>query len=198
MTIYPHNHLLQRQRRKEQLLGQKGITLWFTGLSGAGKSAIADALERIFTQRGHLTATVDGDSLRYGLCSDLGFNDTDRTENIRRAAEVCRLLNNNAVIVFATLVSPTNNMRAVAEKIIGRENIVIIHISTPITECERRDPKGLYVRARRGEIENFTGISAPYEVPENPDIEIDTTARTNTECAEIIFEIIKSRAIYDL
>ena len=198
MTIYPHHHLLHRQRCKELLLGQRGITLWFTGLSGSGKSAIADALERILTQRGHLAAIVDGDNLRVGLCSDLGFTSADRTENIRRAAEVCRLLNNNAVIAFATLVSPTNNMRAVAEKIIGRENIVIIHISTPITECERRDPKGLYVRARRGEIENFTGISAPYEVPENPDIEIDTTARTNTECAEIIFEIIKSRAIYEL
>lgn len=198
MTIYPHHHLLQRQRCKELLLGQRGITLWFTGLSGSGKSAIADALERILTQRGHLAAIVDGDNLRVGLCSDLGFTSADRTENIRRAAEVCRLLNNNAVIALATLVSPTNAMRTIAEQIVGSEHFITIHISTPLAECERRDPKGLYARARRGDIDNFTGISAPFEAPERADIEIDTTARTNTECAERIFETIKSRVIYEL
>lgn len=194
--IYPNFSRFESREEKERQLYQQGFTLWFTGLSGSGKSVVAAALEHLMTDNGHFVTVLDGDNLRYGVNSDLGFSEADRMENIRRTAEICRLMNNCAIIVITTLVSPTEQMRALARSIIGSSSMKIVHISTPLAECERRDVKGLYARARRGEIAEFTGISAPFEPPQNPDIEIDTTNLSSRRCAEKIFTKIKE--IYGL
>ncbi len=198
MNIYPDFSSFESRHDKERQLYQHGLTLWFTGLSGSGKSTIAAAVEHLLTENGYLSAVLDGDNLRYGINSDLGFSMADREENIRRTAEICRILNNNAIVVLATLVCPTNHLRTLARRIIGEQSTVIVYLSTPLTECERRDVKGLYARARRGEIAEFTGISAPFEPPKYADIEIDTSLYSIEQCAEQIFETIKTRIEYEL
>lgn len=175
---------------------QQGFTLWFTGLSGSGKSIVAAELERLMTENGHFVTVLDGDNLRFGINADLGFSEADRMENVRRTAEICRLMNNCAIIVITTLVSPTEKMRTLARSIIGRDSFQTVHISTPLSECERRDVKGLYARARRGEIADFTGISAPFEPPQDTQIEVDTTVLSGKRSAEIIFK--KVQQIYGL
>ena len=194
--IYPNFSRFESREEKERQVYQQGFTLWFTGLSGSGKSVVAAALEHLMTDNGHFVTVLDGDNLRYGINADLGFSEADRMENIRRTAEICRLMNNCAIIVITTLVSPTEQMRTLARSIIGQESMKTVHIATPLAECERRDVKGLYARARRGEIADFTGISAPFEPPQNPDIEIDTTNLSSSRCAEKIFTKIKE--IYGL
>ena len=181
-SIYPIFERMEPRSAKERLLSQRGVTLWFTGLSGSGKSTIAIALERYLSSRGHLCRILDGDNIRCGINSDLGFSESDRRENIRRIAEVCKLFTSTGVITLAAFVSPTRDLRRMAAEIIGRDDFVEIYVSTPIEECERRDVKGLYAKARRGEIADFTGISAPFEAPVSADILIDTSLTGAVEC----------------
>lgn len=160
---------------KEELLGQKGIMLWFTGLSGSGKSTVAIALERELQKRGLLCRILDGDNIRSGINKGLGFTAEDRRENIRRIAEVAKLFVDTGIITIAAFISPSNDLRRMASDIIGAEDFKEVYISTPLEVCEARDVKGLYAKARRGEIKNFTGISAPFEAPEHPALSIDTS-----------------------
>lgn len=162
---------------REKQLHQKAATLWFTGLSGSGKSTLANELEIRLTAMGKHTMLLDGDNIRMGLNRDLGFSDEDRTENIRRIAEVAKLMNDAGLIVLTSFISPFQKDRELARSIIG-EDFVEIYVSTPLEECENRDVKGLYKKARNGEIPVFTGISSPYEAPERPEIQIDTTDLT--------------------
>lgn len=192
-TIYPVFESMEPRGAKERLLAQRGVTLWFTGLSGSGKSTVAIALERYLSSRGHLCRILDGDNVRCGINSDLGFSEHDRRENIRRIAEVCKLFTSTGIITLAAFVSPTRELRRMAAEIIGREDFVEIYVSTPLEECERRDVKGLYARARRGEISDFTGISAPFEAPDAPDMEIDTTHTDVGECVRLIMDKLAPR-----
>lgn len=160
---------------KEKLLGQKGVMLWFTGLSGSGKSTVAIALERELQKRGLLCRILDGDNIRSGINKGLGFTAEDRRENIRRIAEVAKLFVDTGIITIAAFISPSNELRRMASDIIGAEDFKEVYISTPLEVCEARDVKGLYAKARRGEIKNFTGISAPFEAPEHPALSIDTS-----------------------
>ncbi|GAB3394505.1 adenylyl-sulfate kinase [Azotobacter armeniacus] len=159
---------------RAQAKGQKPVTLWLTGLSGAGKSTIANALELALVERDRHTYLLDGDNVRMGLCRDLGFSDADREENIRRIAEVARLFVDAGLIVITAFISPFQRDRAMAREVIGNEAFIEIFIDTPLTECERRDPKGLYGKARSGLIKNFTGIDSAYEPPVDPHIRINT------------------------
>lgn len=164
-------------------------TIWFTGLSGAGKSTLARALEQALTSRGHMCTVLDGDELRRGVCSDLGYSAADRSENIRRTAEVAHLLNRADVYAIVALISPMEEDRAIARNIVGTKSMVEVHVSTPLTVCESRDPKGLYKRARFGEIPDFTGVGAPYETPQAPDLSLDTSILSLTACIERIMPL---------
>lgn len=175
---------------KEQLLGQKGVMLWFTGLSGSGKSTVAIALERELQKRGLLCRILDGDNIRTGINANLGFSADDRRENIRRVAEVAKLFVNTGIITIAAFVSPTEDLRNLAQHIIGKDDFKEIFISTPIEECERRDVKGLYARARRGEVKNFTGISAPFEAPQHPALSLDTSKLSLEESVAQLLQLL--------
>lgn len=192
-NIHPIFERMESRHDKEQQLRQRGITVWFTGLSGSGKSTIAIALERRLTERGLFCRILDGDNIRFGINRDLGFSEADRTENIRRIAEVSKLFTQTGIITLAAFVSPTNALRAMAREIIGAEDFAEIYVATPLEECERRDVKGLYQKARRGEIRDFTGISAPFEAPENPTLRIDTTNRPIEEVTDEVLAAIIER-----
>lgn len=192
-NIHPIFERMESRHDKEQQLRQRGITVWFTGLSGSGKSTIAIALERRLTERGLFCRILDGDNIRFGINRDLGFSEADRTENIRRIAEVSKLFTQTGIITLAAFVSPTNALRAMARDIIGAEDFAEIYVATPLEECERRDVKGLYQKARRGEIRDFTGISAPFEAPENPTLRIDTTNRPVEEVTDEVLTAIIER-----
>lgn len=172
-NIHPFNHLLPRSS-KESLLQQQGCVLWFTGLSGSGKSTIAKGVEEQLHNQGYFVVVLDGDNVRTGINNNLGFSDEDRKENIRRIAEVAKLFVANGVIVICSFVSPTHEIRNLARTIIDEPDFKEIFINTPIEECEKRDVKGLYAKARRGEIKDFTGINAPFDAPENPALEVLT------------------------
>jgi adenylyl-sulfate kinase len=179
--------------RHAKLLGHRPVTLWLTGLSGSGKSTLASALELRLTEDGHACYRLDGDNLRHGLNRDLGFSPEDRRENIRRAAEVARLMNDAGLVVITAFISPYRGDRAVAREIIGAERFVEVYLSADLATCERRDPKGLYARARRGELPHFTGIDAPYEVPQAADIVIDTGAVSVEEATDRLLAEALSR-----
>lgn len=181
--------MLSRQD-KEQLLGQKGVMLWFTGLSGSGKSTVAIALERELQKRGLLCRILDGDNIRTGINANLGFSADDRRENIRRVAEVAKLFVDTGIITIAAFVSPTEDLRNLAQHIIGKDDFKEIFISTPIEECERRDVKGLYARARCGEVKNFTGISAPFEAPQHPALSLDTSKLSLEESVAQLLQLL--------
>ncbi len=189
-NIFPIFDKMMTREEKEVLLGQRGVMLWFTGLSGSGKSTIAIALERELHRRGRLCRILDGDNIRTGINAGLGFSEADRKENIRRIAEVGKLFVATGIITIAAFVSPTNDLRELARGIIGENDFKEIFISTPIEECERRDVKGLYAKARRGEIKDFTGISAPFEAPEHPTLDIDTTETSIEEAVERIAKLL--------
>ena len=195
-NIHPIFEQMQPREEKEKLLKQRGLTIWFTGLSGAGKSTIAIALERMLAEQGFLCRILDGDNIRHGINADLGFSDTARRENIRRIAEICKLFTDTGVITLAAFVSPTRELREMARTIIGEKDFYEVYVATPLNECERRDVKGLYAKARRGEIAEFTGISAPFEEPLSPSLRIDTTGQTAEECAGDLFNHIKNIITY--
>lgn len=194
-NIYPvFDRMLSRQD-KEKLLAQRSVMIWFTGLSGSGKSTIAIALERELHRRGLLCRILDGDNIRSGINNNLGFTEADRIENIRRIAEVSKLFVDTGIITIAAFISPSNDIREMAAHIIGKEDFIEIYVSTPIEECERRDVKGLYAKARRGEIKNFTGISAPFEAPLNPALTLDTSVLSLEECVDKILKLIVPRIL---
>lgn len=170
-NIFPTDKILQRSD-KEQLLDQKGVVIWFTGLSGSGKTTIAIALENKLNKKGLLTQILDGDNIRTGLNNNLGFSDKDRIENIRRIAEITKLFVNCGVITICCFVSPTEEIRNNAKAIIGLTDFIEVFVNTPLEICEQRDVKGLYAKARKGEIKDFTGIGSVFETPVNPSIEI--------------------------
>ena len=181
--------------KRAEALNQKPKTIWFTGLSGSGKSALANELEKLLVSEGKHTMILDGDNVRLGINKDLGFNDYDRCENIRRVAEICKLMNDAGIIVITAFISPFKDDRKMAKEIIGEDKYIEIYVSTPLEECEKRDVKGLYNKARNGEIPNFTGINSPYEVPEKPDIEIDTSDADAVDKATEILESIRTMLI---
>jgi len=166
------------------LLGQRPITVWLTGLSASGKSTLAFALERRLVDIGHVCYVLDGDNIRHGLNKDLGFSHQDRTENIRRIAEVARLMNNAGLIVITAFISPYRDDRRLAREIVGAERFMEVYVNTPIGTCEARDSKDMYKRARAGKISGFTGVSDPYESPGTPDLTIDTSIASPLECTE--------------
>lgn len=189
-NIYPIFDKMLTRADKEDLLHQHSVMIWFTGLSGSGKSTIAIALERELQKRGLLCRILDGDNIRSGINNNLGFSEEDRVENIRRIAEIGKLFVDTGIITIAAFISPNNDIREMAANIIGKENFLEIFVSTPIEECERRDVKGLYAKARRGEIKNFTGISAPFEAPANPALSIDTSKLSVEESVNKLLELI--------
>lgn len=194
-NIYPIFDRMMSRDDKERLLRQRGMMLWFTGLSGSGKSTVAIALERELHSRGLLCRILDGDNIRSGINNNLGFSAEDRVENIRRIAEVGRLFVDTGIITIAAFISPNNQLRKMAAEIIGKDDFVEVFVSTPLEECEKRDVKGLYAKARRGEIKNFTGISAPFEAPEHPDITLDTSKLPVEESVKILLDYVLPKAI---
>ena len=189
-NIYPIFDKMLTRDRQEDLLNQKSIMIWFTGLSGSGKSTIAVALERELYTKGYLCKLLDGDNIRTGINKNLGFTEEDRKENIRRISEVSKLFIDTGIITIAAFISPTRELRALAKSIIGKENFIEVFISTPLNVCEERDVKGLYAKARKGEISNFTGISAPFEAPENPHLSLDTSVLSIEESVNKLMELI--------
>ena len=188
--IYPIFDRMLGRKDKEDLLHQHSVMIWFTGLSGSGKSTLAIALERELQNRGLLCRILDGDNIRSGINNNLGFTAEDRVENIRRIAEIGKLFVDTGVITIAAFISPNNELREMTSNIIGKENFVEVYISTPIEECEKRDVKGLYAKARRGEIKNFTGISAPFEAPEDAALSIDTSKHSVKESVDMLLDLI--------
>ena len=180
-NIVKHDYAVD-QNSRSKLKKHKSLLLWFTGLSGSGKSTIANCVEQALHEKAVHTYTLDGDNVRKGLNSNLSFSPEDRTENIRRIAETAKLMMDAGLVVLAAFVSPYKKDRDNIRAIVGSENMVEIYINTSVEECERRDVKGLYKKARAGEIKNMTGISSPYEAPENPEIEIHTE-KVNVEKA---------------
>lgn len=177
---------------RQQLLHQRSVTLWMTGLSGAGKSTISNALEKRLYAEGYKTMSLDGDNIRLHLNQDLGFSDKDRNENIRRIAEVAKLMNDAGLITLTSFISPTSRMRQMAKEIIG-DSFVEVYVKASIEECERRDVKGLYASARQGKIKDFTGIDSAFEEPVNPDIVVDTEQLSVDECVDAIYQAIIRR-----
>ena len=189
-NIYPIYDQMMSREDKEQLLGQRGLMVWFTGLSGSGKSTVAMSVERELHKRGILCRILDGDNIRSGINNNLGFSQEDRRENIRRIAEVGKLFVHTGIVTLACFVSPTEDIREMARGIIGSEDFKEVFVSTPLEECERRDVKGLYARARRGEVKDFTGISAPFEAPAHPALSIDTSRLSLEESTMAVAEMI--------
>jgi len=181
---------------KERKLNQKAITIWMTGLSGSGKTTIAIGLEKRLHDLGYLTQVLDGDNVRTGISNNLGFSDEDRTENVRRIAEVSKLFVNCGIITINCFISPTRKIREQAKNILNG-NCIEVFINTPIAVCEDRDTKGLYKKARIGVLKDFTGISAPFEPPENPDVEIKTVSQTVEESVEELVAKILPIITYD-
>ena len=191
--IHPVQDRLLQRSEKEALLGQRGVCVWMTGLSGSGKSTIAIALERELHQRGRFCTVLDGDNVRTGINSNLGFSDADRSENIRRIAEVAKLFVQQGVIVVCCFVSPTIAIREQAKAIIGADDFIEVFVDTPLEVCEQRDVKGLYAKARSGEVKEFTGISAPFEAPPSPSIRIATADRSEETTAQALLNFILPR-----
>lgn len=187
------HHATVTRARREQQNGHKSVVLWFTGFSGAGKSTLAHALEEALHQMHCHTFVLDGDNVRHGLCDDLGFSDKDRMENIRRIGEVSKLFIVAGVMVLTAFISPFRVDRERVRNLIGAADFIEIYCHCPLEVCEERDVKGLYQKARQGLINNFTGISSPYEVPENPELSVDTATKSLEECVVQVVEFLQSR-----
>ena len=193
MNIHPETHRFLNRHDKETLLRQKGLAIWMCGLSGSGKSTIANAAERVLHQQGRFTVILDGDNVRTGLNANLGFSDQDRLENIRRIAELTKILVNNGVIVFISAITPRGELRDLARGIVGEENLFEIYVKASYEACEKRDVKGLYAKAARGEIEHFTGKDGSFEPPARPDLTLDTEFLSIEEAALELLEAVQTR-----
>lgn len=189
-NIVWHSSSVTRASR-EKLLNQRGVLLWFTGLSGSGKSTVANGLQEKLYQNNKLTYLLDGDNIRHGLCSDLGFELADRTENIRRIGETSKLFIDSGIITLGTFVSPLRNDREKVRDLLGKD-FIEIYVKCSLRTCEQRDPKDLYKKARDGEIKNFTGIDSPYEEPLGAEIVLDTDNNSIDECVNQIIEYLAS------
>lgn len=191
-NIIPHNYQISKADRVKSNK-HNALVVWFTGLSGSGKSTIANVLEQRLFERGIKTYILDGDNIRKGINNDLSFKPADRTENIRRIAEIANLMVDAGLVVLAAFVSPYKKDRESVRTIVKDINFVEVYVSTDLEECERRDTKGLYKKARTGEIKNMTGISAPYEVPQSPDVEINTKIYSVDDSVNLILEYIQPK-----
>lgn len=195
----PHNVPMQRydidQAARARLLGQRPAVVWLTGLSGAGKSTLANHLAMALHALGHAAYVMDGDNLRHGLCSDLGFTDADRAENIRRVAEVARLMADAGLIVITAFISPFRSERTLARSLLAPGEFVEVHVDLPLAVAEARDAKGLYAKARRGEIRHFTGIDSPYEAPEAPELRVDTARFDAASAAEQVLARLRELGV---
>ena len=190
-NIYTTFDKIKDRQAKEIYLKQRGKVIWFTGLSGSGKTTLASLLEKRLFELNYFCQILDGDNVRSGINKNLMFTEKDRLENIRRIAEVSKLFMNCGIILICSFISPTNEMRDLAREIIGEEDFLEVFVDTPLEVCEQRDPKGLYKKARAGEIKNFTGISSPFETPENPFIAVDNTnPNINNTIREMLLKII--------
>ena len=194
-NIYPIYDRMMTRLDKESLLNQRGMMVWFTGLSGSGKSTVALGVERELHKRGLLCRILDGDNIRAGINNNLGFSQEDRKENIRRIAEIGKLFVQTGIITLACFVSPTEEIRRLARLIIGEEDFFEVYVSAPLEVCEQRDVKGLYAKARRGEVKDFTGISSPFEPPAHPALDIDTSRLSLEECVKSVTNLIISNQI---
>ena len=192
-NIHPITDSIISREERELRLGQRGKVLWFTGLSGSGKSTLAIALERQLFDQGYSVIILDGDNIRTGINNNLTFSPDDRIENIRRIAEVAKLFLANGIICIVSFISPTRDMRANAKQIIGPSDFVEVFIDTPIEVCEARDVKGLYKKARAGEIKDFTGVNAPYEIPLQPDVHVHTEETDIEESMAVLYQQILPR-----
>ena len=189
-----HEGAITREDR-EKLLDQKGCVLWFTGLSASGKSTLALEVENTLHRRGRLTYVLDGDNIRHGLNKNLGFSPADREENIRRIGEVSKLFADSGVIVMTAFISPYRADRDTARALVEDERFIEVFVDCPLEVCEERDPKGLYKKARAGEIPEFTGISAPYEEPDSPELTVNTAELTLEQCGERVVKILEDRGL---
>jgi adenylylsulfate kinase len=191
-NIHPEFHRFLQRSDKQSLLKQQGLVIWMCGLSGSGKSTIANAAERVLHQQGRFTVILDGDNLRTGLNANLGFSDTDRLENIRRIAEVAKILVSQGIIVFVSAITPRGELRDLARGLIG-DDLFEVYIKASYEACEKRDVKGLYAKAARGEIQHFTGKDGSFEPPTNPDLLLDTEQSTVEDAAFELLEAIRER-----
>ncbi|MEI7106060.1 adenylyl-sulfate kinase [Pectobacterium versatile] len=191
-----HAHDVTRESR-ETLHGHQGVVIWFTGLSGSGKSTLAGALEQVLHQRGVSTYLLDGDNVRHGLCRDLGFTDDDRRENIRRVGEVAKLMVDAGLVVLTAFISPHRAERKMVQDLLGEGQFIEVFVDTPLATCEARDPKGLYKKARAGELRNFTGIDSAYEAPEAPDSHLNGEQLV-THLTDQLLDLLGKRAIIKL
>jgi adenylylsulfate kinase len=193
-NIVWHQHDVDKARRA-RAKDQKPVVLWLTGLSGSGKSTIANLLEKKLAEHGKHTYLLDGDNVRHGLCGDLTFSDKDRVENIRRIGEVSKLFVDAGTIVLTAFISPFKSERDYCRNLLEDGEFIEIFIDTPIEECEKRDPKGLYQKARQGDIKDFTGIDSPYDAPDNAEITLTFSGQSAEESAEQLFELLKQKGI---
>ncbi|RJL51265.1 adenylyl-sulfate kinase [Pectobacterium carotovorum] len=191
-----HAHDVTRESR-EKLHGHQGVVIWFTGLSGSGKSTLAGALEQVLHQRGVSTYLLDGDNVRHGLCRDLGFTDDDRRENIRRVGEVAKLMVDAGLVVLTAFISPHRAERKMVQDLLVEGQFIEVFVDTPLATCEARDPKGLYKKARAGELRNFTGIDSAYEAPEAPDSHLDGEQLVTNLTGQLL-DLLGKRAIIKL
>ncbi|UYM18544.1 adenylyl-sulfate kinase [Endozoicomonas euniceicola] len=193
-NIVWHPHKVSKEARSEQK-SQKPCLLWFTGLSGSGKSTVANAVDEMLHEQGYHTYVLDGDNVRHRLNKDLSFSDEDRVENIRRIGEVSNLFVDSGLIVLSAFISPFAAERRMVRDMLPEGEFIEVFVNTPIEVCEQRDPKGLYQKARAGQIKNFTGIDSAYEVPENPEVVINTAELTLRECAQKVIDYLANRGL---
>jgi adenylylsulfate kinase len=194
--IYPVFHKILKRADKERLLQQHSKVIWMTGLSGAGKTTIAKHLDEELYKKGYVAQILDGDNIRSGINNNLSFSEEDRFENIRRIAEVSKLFMNCGIIIINSFISPTEEIRKMALEIIGRENFIEVYVNAPLEICEQRDTKGLYAKARKGEIKDFTGIDSPFEKPLDVDIEVRTDIQTISESVNQVLEYLLPQIEY--
>lgn len=195
-NIYPIYDTILTRQDKEAFLKQRSLVIWMVGLSGSGKSTLARGLENSLNEKGYLTQLLDGDNLRTGVNKNLGFTGEERVENIRRAAEVSKLFMNCGIVTICSFITPTRDVRHMASEIIGKEHYFEVFVNSPLEICEKRDVKGLYARARAGEIQDFTGLDAPFEAPENPGIEIRTDKYDILTSLDMLVKAVVSKIKY--